>query len=275
MNKNSIMIDPEFRALLTPLAPEEYSQLEENIREDGCLNPIFVWKSKSNYYIVDGHNRYEICKKHRISYTTLDVHFDSRNDVLLWIVNNQLGRRNLTDFNRGELVLKKKKLVASLARERMRSSLHSRSESPAMEIFPQREEGATRDILGAEAGISGRTLNKIEQVLDHGAPELVQAARKEEISIHSAAAIATLPPGEQSLVMAKGKKAVTKKAKEIMEKREQETRKSSDGNTKLLPPCIGMQFARIAVMKLCEIREDDLERTQAFNYVKGWIEEHA
>lgn len=44
---------------------------------------------------------------------------------------------------------------------------------------------------------------------------------------------------------------------------------------KLGPPCVGMQFARIAVMNLEEIRRDDLEREQAFQAVERWLREHA
>lgn len=43
----------------------------------------------------------------------------------------------------------------------------------------------------------------------------------------------------------------------------------------LQPPCVGMQFARIAIMKLSEIRENDLEREQAFQAVERWLREHA
>jgi len=38
------------------------------------------------------------------------------------------------------------------------------------------------------------------------------------------------------------------------------------------PPSNGMYYAELAVMRLEEISKDDLERTKAFNYVKGWIE---
>lgn len=43
-------------------------------------------------------------------------------------------------------------------------------------------------------------------------------------------------------------------------------------NVELGPPCNGMQFARIAVMQLEQIKEDDTERSEAFRHVKGWIE---
>ena len=43
---------------------------------------------------------------------------------------------------------------------------------------------------------------------------------------------------------------------------------------KLGPPCNGMQFARMAIMNLEQIRRDDKERTKAFNTVKEWIKDN-
>ena len=40
----------------------------------------------------------------------------------------------------------------------------------------------------------------------------------------------------------------------------------------LAPPSNGLQFARIAIMKLSEIQDDDLERQQAFDMVRSWID---
>jgi hypothetical protein len=39
-----------------------------------------------------------------------------------------------------------------------------------------------------------------------------------------------------------------------------------------LPPSNGMQFARIAVMKLEEIQDNDTERDEAFAYVRRWLD---
>ena len=61
----NIEINPEFKALLPPLPPEEYRQLEKNIIADGCREPLVVF----NNTLVDGHNRYEICTKHGFNIT--------------------------------------------------------------------------------------------------------------------------------------------------------------------------------------------------------------
>lgn len=67
---------------------------------DGCRDPILVW----NGTIVDGHNRYEICNRLQIPYAVQNMNFDSRNDAIIWICNNQLGRRNITEETRKYLI---------------------------------------------------------------------------------------------------------------------------------------------------------------------------
>lgn len=44
--------------------------------------------------------------------------------------------------------------------------------------------------------------------------------------------------------------------------------------TKIGPPRNGMQFARLAIMRLQEIAHNDVERTEALNTVREWINEN-
>ena len=90
----NLKIDPEFQSQIPPLTDDEFKQLEENILKEGKLiSPLIVW----NNTLVDGHNRYEIVQEHpEISFSTMPLPFESREEVLAWICKNQLGRRNLT-----------------------------------------------------------------------------------------------------------------------------------------------------------------------------------
>jgi len=87
----------QFAYLLPKLTTEERNALEESLREEGCRDPIVTWRGT----IIDGHNRYSICQKHKIPFRikTMD---DLLNEdaVKTWIINNQLSRRNLTDEQR-------------------------------------------------------------------------------------------------------------------------------------------------------------------------------
>jgi hypothetical protein len=57
--------------------------------------------------LLDGHNRHEICTKHDIFYKIEEISLGDRQAAINWIVNNQLGRRNLTaahlSYFRGKL----------------------------------------------------------------------------------------------------------------------------------------------------------------------------
>ena len=87
-----LIIDPEFKAIIPPLTELERENLEESLRHEGCRDAIVTW----NDVIVDGHNRYEICRKWNIPYRTIRISFPSREAAVSWICMNQLSRRNLS-----------------------------------------------------------------------------------------------------------------------------------------------------------------------------------
>lgn len=90
----NLKIDEEFQKLIPPLTVEEFTLLEKNIIANGLLSPIITW----NNIIVDGHNRYNILTKNNITLTNQDIvkmAFENREEIVEFILKNQLGRRNL------------------------------------------------------------------------------------------------------------------------------------------------------------------------------------
>lgn len=100
-----LQINDKFKNLLPPLSQEEFNELEKLIIKDGCTETIKVWKDKNNniFYIIDGHNRYKICKKHNIDFQITEKEFDTYEDVLDWIIKHQFGRRNINDTQKAYL----------------------------------------------------------------------------------------------------------------------------------------------------------------------------
>ena len=87
-------VDPEFAALIPPLQANELAQLEANIVQDGCREPLSVWAGHN--VLLDGHNRLTICNQHDLPFKTVEIAgLDNRDDAMLWIIANQMGRRNL------------------------------------------------------------------------------------------------------------------------------------------------------------------------------------
>ena len=172
-----LTVDPEFRDLIPPLNEEELKLLEESLVADGCESPLIVW----NGVIIDGHNRYMICQKHDIPFSIQEKHFDTREEVMLWMLRNQLGRRNLNSYQRSNLALKLEPLLASEAEERQgqRTDLGQNSaRSSSM--------GRTSHKLAELAGVSHDTIKKVKK-LNETVDEVTKGKlRRGDISVHKA-----------------------------------------------------------------------------------------
>ena len=191
---NEMVIDEEFKQLIPPLTEEEYKGLEASIISEGCRDALIVWGD----ILIDGHNRYEICTLHNIPYKTIEMNFNSRNEALLWIMRNQLSRRNLNDLQRIELVRKCEDAVKAQAKERQVAGL-IQNENTVRENLPEREQEGKRatDELGAMAGVSRKTYEHATEVLDKAPEPIVEAARNKELSINAAYEVTQMPQEQQ------------------------------------------------------------------------------
>ena len=148
--------------------------------------------------LVDGHNRYEICTRLGIGFETVRMEFDSRDEARVWIANNALGKRNMSDLAKIKLVLEVKPSVEALAKARQ-------IRKPADSVRPISDEQTpirTDDTLAAMAGVGRDTFRKGEALIATAAPEVQQAARAGAVSINLAAQFAELPPEQQQPALA-------------------------------------------------------------------------
>ena len=178
----TLTIDPEFHDLIPPLTDEERNMLEASILKEGCETPLTIW----NGVIVDGHNRYKICQVHDIPFSVSEKEFDSRDDAILWIITNQLGRRNLTSYQRGELVLKFEPLLRAQARERQATCSGGDQPQLVKNSAQAGNAGRTREKLGQMAGVSHDTIKKVKKLSEAADDETKQKLRRNEMSINKA-----------------------------------------------------------------------------------------
>lgn len=162
-------IDPEFSAAIQPLAPDEASQLEANILQFGCRDPLVVWRG----LLVDGHHRLEICTRHGLAYQVVEIELPNREAALDWIDANQLGRRNLTQDEFRYLVGRRYK--------RAKKAAHGRSdrEFSGDQSDPPK---STAQTLAAEYGVGEATVKRAGKFAEEidATPELKEALTKKE-----------------------------------------------------------------------------------------------
>ncbi len=174
-----LLIDQELKNITPSLSTEEYQLLEQSIISEGCRDAIAVWKGHN--IILDGHNRYAICKQHNKPYSTLEISLNSHSDVEEWIIKAQFGRRNLNAYQRSVLALKLKDIYAAQAKKRQLSSL-KQYQNTVTQISAQRSE--TRQKLAKVAGVSHDTINKVEKIEALATPEQKEKVATGEVSIN-------------------------------------------------------------------------------------------
>ena len=173
----------ELEILIPPLTSEEFKQLERNILEEGIRDPLVTW----NGILVDGHNRYRIAQEHDINYVTVEKEFADMNAVKEWMVNNQLGRRNLPDYVKGEL----HSIIADLLKEKNKIS---KSESVSYyrknnEVLPTIDNTSKPNTQKELAEKIGWSTGKVAMfdIVKAKAPEEIKAKlRTGEVSINQA-----------------------------------------------------------------------------------------
>ncbi len=208
----SITVNEELRKYIDPLTGSERAMLERSLLAEGCRDALVLWGD----ILIDGHNRYEICQKHGIEFKTIQNNsFETIEQVMLWMIDNQLSRRSVTDFQRGMLALRKKELLAT--GNPARQAAESEAAPADATVAPAITGKASRKDVAQIAGVSSHTIGQIEKIQKTATPELIDAVRVGTISIGAAAAVASLPGNEQVAAVAGGKKEMQLAARQVRE----------------------------------------------------------
>lgn len=179
-----LKVDEEFKDLLPVLTPEELEKLENSILQCGLLDPIKIWQEPDTgeWIIIDGHNRYNILKKHKIDWHYWQDYkimgeLETREDVKQWMLEQQLGRRNLSPEEKYDIVQKFKDMFQKRAKENQSSG--GKGKSNLRKVNVQKE-------MAKATGISVGSYYKLDHVKKHGSKEINQQLHDKEISIDKA-----------------------------------------------------------------------------------------
>ena len=178
----NLSINPELKALIPPLTSEEFAQLEANVCQEGIREPIITWQGT----IVDGHNRYELAQMYDLPFKVKEMAFTSMNHAKKWMAENQLGRRNLHDFVKGELNEVIEECIKAIGREKQLQTLKQGQESPDLSIIDKTESHDTRKIVAEKLGWSTGKKAMFDVVKKKAPEEIKEKLRQGEVSINQA-----------------------------------------------------------------------------------------
>lgn len=194
------------------------------------------------HVLVDGHNRYSICSKHGLPFDTVEVGFESRSHAVEWIIKNQFGRRNLSDYQRGVLALRMKPIMEERARTQQLSTLVQNA--AVSQISDERKPIRTDEAVSELANISRDTIRKIERIEEVAQPEVKALAAAGDVSINLASQFVDLPHEVQQEAIA----AIvehSEPAKEVMREAVKKAHVANNsGNNEWYTPADYIELAR-------------------------------
>lgn len=178
-----LKINPELRDFIPPLSGEEKKQLEDSLLKYGYKGaPIYIW----NDYIVDGHNRYELCRKHNIEYPVEELLLGNNAtiiDVMEWMINTQLGRRNLPPQQRIAVVKKFEKKIQEQAKITQGARTDLTSSPNGEKVITSTR---TDKELAKLAGVGTGTIARFNRVMNSDDEELKRKLLSDELKINTA-----------------------------------------------------------------------------------------
>lgn len=141
---------------------------------------LYIW----NDYIVDGHNRYELCKKHNIKFPVEELILGDDAtiiDVMEWMINTQLGRRNLPPAQRLAVMDKFKRKI----QEQAKSTQGTRTDLTSSPNGEKVISTHTDKELAKMAGVGTGTVARFNKVMKSDDEELKKKVLSNEVSINA------------------------------------------------------------------------------------------
>jgi hypothetical protein len=269
-----ITVNPDLKAYIDPLTPDEHDALERSILAEGCRDALVLWGD----VLVDGHNRYGICQKHDLPFETVqNPRFQSIEDVHLWMIDQHLGRRSVSDFQRGVLALRKREIIAERRTRLLAASPSpadlppddgmpiSQTVDPAAPTVPEARPLNSREDIAKAARLSSSQVVMIEKIQKQAAPEVVEALKAGTISLNAAAAVAGLPEEEQKAAALAGKDELKLAAKRARDARKKDGQASapSDEVEVLRTKVAALQTENTALREQVSALRAQLEEAQS------------
>jgi len=152
-----LKIDETIRRVLMPLRDDERALLEQSVIAEGIRDPLVAWNRNGEYVLLDGHHRYQLAHKHGLTFSTIGLQFNSYEEAIQWVLQNQLARRNLTDEQRT--------IVIGRYYNMLKRAPH-RPADKGDKLSPLAESGKTAEQVATVFGVDSRTVYRAAEFAD-------------------------------------------------------------------------------------------------------------
>jgi ParB-like chromosome segregation protein Spo0J len=179
----SLRLNPEYEKMLPKMSDEEFAQLKTSIQEEGQHYPIVV---NEDLEVLDGHHRFRACTELGLEPDFEVRKFDDKLIEKKFVIEANLRRRHLNNFQLVELAVPLLEIERALAKKRQ-AIKRKNGEEPQLglnsdETLPNLKAKAT-ELVAKKAGVSTRTFERGKKILEEAPEEDIQKLREGKTSI--------------------------------------------------------------------------------------------
>ena len=185
----SLHLNPEYDKLLPKMSEEEFVELKKSIESEGQHYPIIV---NEDLEVLDGHHRYRACLELGIEPDFEVRKFDDKLLEKKFVIEANLRRRHLNNFQLVELAVPLLEIEKALAKKRQSkggkngrdAQLGLASEDADAEFPPELETKAkATEVVAKKAGVSARTIERGKKIMEEASEDEKQKLREGKTSI--------------------------------------------------------------------------------------------
>ena len=179
----SLRLNPEYEKLLPKMSEEEFAELKSSIQAEGQHYAIIV---NEDLEVLDGHHRYRACTELGIEPDFEVRKFDNKLLEKKFVIETNLRRRHLNNFQLVELAVPLLEIEKALAKQRQ-SKGGKDGRNLQLGVAPEDAEpdfkSKATEAVAKKAGVSARTFERGKKILEKASEDDKQKLRDGKTSI--------------------------------------------------------------------------------------------
>jgi ParB-like chromosome segregation protein Spo0J len=197
-----LKINPEYQKLVPRPTQEQYDALKLSIMTEGLL---FKLEALEDGTIIDGHTRFQICQE--LNKTILEEQitikkFDSELDAKSYIIEVNLKRRHLNDFQRVNLECLRLEIYREKAAQRYNATIPKEGEKGFHPVSSPNGESTPKfqvdKIIAQQSGVSARTVSRVLKIRKKSPENIIKELESGKRTIGSAYQLITEEERQES-----------------------------------------------------------------------------
>jgi ParB-like chromosome segregation protein Spo0J len=179
----SLRLNPEYEKLLPRMSDKEFAELKASIEAEGQHYPIIV---NENLEVLDGHHRFRACLELNVEPDFEVRKFEDKLKEKKFVIEANLRRRNLNNFQLVELAVPLLEIEKALAKQRQAQG-GKNGRNIQLGIAPEDTKPTVKakatEVIAKKAGVSTRTFERGKKILEEASEEDKEMLREGKTSI--------------------------------------------------------------------------------------------